>query len=298
MEVVPGSVWSEGTHRPLVVLCGWLGAQPCNLRRYEELYSGMGFCVWSRVATAAMVANATFSQPPLAVPRSWPHKSSATVTNTMESLAWVVLGEIDLSTFPFVSFHVFSNSGCFLWENICSIVRLSERENNGILADPVPHPVLRRLEAIRERIMGVVFDSCPGDDLSRLPNALNFCTLEEQIRVILSTRYAFFYFPSVQREVQKRAKAYIGNRVSDAWSLPQLYLYSEDDSLAPFRTLNEFVERRKQLHGSRIIWSKVWSKSAHCSHLYHHPQEYQKSVSSFMNVCMMHNLTKHQRSRL
>lgn len=288
-----------GPQRPLVVLFGWLGCQPSNLRRYVKLYSAMGFCVWFKVATPVMVVNSAFLQTDLTVPRTWPHQQKlSSAANTMEELAWSLLAEVDSSKFSFVFFHVFSNGGCFLWEKTARIFHLGQVDHTSSLPDDMPRPVQLRLESLRERVVGTVFDSCPGFDLHRLPDALNHCSWTEKMKVLISTRYAYFDLPSVQKEVQLRCEDYKKALTDDSWNLPQLYIYSENDNLAPFQDLKELVMRRQQLHGSDIVWSKTWSKSGHCSHYYHHPDDYRETISSFTKVCAMHSLPKNQLSRI
>ena len=290
---------SGGVHRPLVILFGWLGSKTQSYRRYQGAYADLGCDVWCRIATPLMVVESTYKQVPLTVPRMWPHHESSSSETTMEGLAWSILAEIDASTHPMVLFHVFSNGGCFLWDKIRSIFRLADGERESHSQMPhTPQPVKRGLEVLRDRIIGVVFDSCPGSDLHRLPDALKHCTFAEQLKVMFSSRYAFFHLASTQIEVESRAKEYMNSLTEDSWHLPQLYLYSEDDALAPSQSLDVLVNIRKKKHGSDIIWHKTWKESKHCSHFYHHPEDYREIISSFMKVCTQHSLTRHQRSRL
>jgi len=269
------------------------------------MYSKMGMAVCIRVASPAMVVKATLEQPSsLTIPRAWPYDqqtsspSLPSSSTTMEGLAWNVLAEIDslLPHHPIVFFHVFSNAGCFLWEQVTRILRPTGKDA-AITTEPTatiaaPRPIQLRLQSIADRIHGVIFDSGPGNDLHQLPLALSYATLLEKLGVVFSTRYLLL--PWSQQRVEQRAKDYANTFRQDGWDLPQLYFFCESDALAPHEFLRQLVEHRQQAHGVERIQCRVWKESTHCAHLYRHPHEYRATLSSFLDQCIMLSL----RSRL
>ena len=280
----------DGTYRPLVVIVGWLGCQPRQLKRYERLYKQLGFSVICHIPTPTMVVLCTLPQHPPTVPQAWPYQQSISVKSlsTMEQLAWKLLADLhSLSRYPMIVFHVFSNGGCFLWEKISRILQL-DNDNNPCTT---PLPAQDRLQALRQRIMGVVMDSCPGSELHRLPEALQFCSWKDRAHVYVTTHYPFFRQASTQQQISRRVEEYMDRIRSDPWVLPQLFLFSEDDSLAgPANILKEIVAQRQQLIGSSHVQEKSWKTSSHCAHLYHHPESYQKALSSFLDYCTLQSL--------
>jgi len=271
----------DAVHRPLVVLAGWLGCQPRSLRRYEELYKQAGFRVMSRIATPSMVVNSVFSFPPLSVPPTWPNKMDE--PKTIQGLAWDILAEANSTLCPFVFFHVLSNGGCFVWEQIRRLLSLTQDNEKG-----VPEPVRRALTDLRKRSAGVVFDSCPGVELHRINEAMEYCTWKERLDAMLhgGVDYLFLNRPAVQQKIRERADLYIHNLRDDSWDLPQLYLYSQDDHLAPYKAIDDLVEDRKRLFGRNRIWSRKFASSKHCAHLLKHPEEYKMAVDSFVDSCI------------
>lgn len=305
-------VTNGGSYRPLVIIVGWLGCHPKQLRRYKQMYSKMGFACYEVIPSPSTVANATFEQKSLSVPRAWPYfqtlPSSSKHFAMMETLAWNVLAEIDALNHPMVLFHVFSNAGCFFWEKVNEILRLAiiiNTENNtnnsydqsNVSSNKLSKPIEQRLQLLRYRIVGTIFDSCPGSQLHRLPEALRYCTWQQYARVMFfNMKYIFFDWPAVQKEVQNRSRQYMTYLMDDKWDLPQLYLYSENDTLAPHESIKEIVEGRQRLYGHERIFQRLWKESSHCAHFFHHPEQYQEAVQSFVNVCISYSLS--QRSRL
>jgi hypothetical protein len=253
---------SPRTGRPLVILAGWLGSQPRSLRRYQALYEKLGLDVELRIATPAMVVEASRASPYLP-------KEDAPV-DSIQGLAWEVHESTQAR--PCWFFHAFSNGGCFVWEQVRKI-QLEEAR-----ATTNHHPPV-----------GIVFDSAPanyyGND--NLGKALSYCTWSEQASIQWQR---FLGGARMHQQRQDRAKEFWNTLRDDSTSanMRQLYLCSHDDQLTPFSDLNELVQHRKQMLGSDRVWLKDWESSPHCTHLLHHPDEYQQTVEAFVDVCL-HN---------
>lgn len=273
--------------RPLVVLFGWLGCQPKFLRRYEAFYQKSGCHVISRIARPYVIVKTVFASNELNIPRSFPRKMTEHPQSVQDE-AWRVLAEIDESDAPYVFFHVFSNGGCFVWEQIRQILDLSEDKSPKM--DDVPEPVRRALARIRQKTSGVIFDSCPAEKLELIHLAMNYCTFSERLETLTKTGFDYLLLPyrtQLQDTAKMRAKQYMTNLREDPWNLPQLYLYSMDDQLAPYEAIENLVHERQLMHGKDRIFRRVWSKSGHCAHILHHPEEYQTAVTSFVERCML-----------
>lgn len=207
---------STNSRRPLVVLAGWLGCKPSQLRRYEDLYRKQGFQVVSRIATPTMVYESVFQLP---LEREITYESSP--PSTMRGLAVDVLQQVSLSDSPCFLVHAFSNGGCFLWEQIRD-VRHSFIGNGGT-----------RLP----NLIGVVFDSCPGSKLHYIDRALQYCSFSERVQVAINIgirRYWFLHSKPVEEEIRQRTESYREKLRNDASITPQLYIYSRDDPLCKF----------------------------------------------------------------
>lgn len=299
------------TTRPLVVLLGWLGCQPKNLRRYEALYQG--FEIVTRVATPAQVVRAVLTQPNqnnnVKAPHTWPYSSHQQPYNsnndnsnnnvpqihsaqqlTVEDLAWDILAEMEESEAPVVFLHIFSNGGGFVWEALLRI--LAARDNN------YPGPVQQRLAAIEQRLAGVIVDSAPSVDLHRLADALAWVSWRDKLDMLLwQAEPAWLYHwwwkwnsPVVQESLQQRCKLYL-----QAWTepavarrIPMLFLYSQNDPLCSPVAIQNIVQTLPHAQ------SVCWQDSIHCGHLLRHAADYQTAVQDFVQT----NLTKPDNSHL
>lgn len=275
--------------RPLVVLAGWLGCRPTSLRRYESLYHKLGFGVVTRIATPRMVVmSSAQAASPVVLPAKWPHKRQR--VQTIHDLAWDVLSEIDSSQCSVLLLHVFSNGGCFVWEQVRNI--LSAR---GISAKH--EEAYAKLCTMRSKLSGVVFDSSPASysatDSGTLILAMQYCEWKERIVAYAQFALQLAFLSLAERE--ERAFSYFESMKSDPWDLRQLYLFSKDDPLANHDGIEELARHRQEQFGSDRISIRQWESSPHCCHLLKHPVDYEDALTTFVDQCLHGNV---QKSRL
>lgn len=274
--------------QPLVVVAGWMGCQPKFLRRYKEMYQRVGCQVLCRIAPPHMILQSVYALEPLILPVEWPKPEASTfVPPSLQELAWEILRSIHHSKSPAVIFHVFSNCGCFVWEQIRSILNQATERN-----DRIPDNMRTHLLSIRERMVGIVFDSGPCSGLHRIQDALNYCTWQERLNVAMKGGFDYLLVaqPARQQMIRSRNDAYMQSMRNDTWDIPQLYFYSKDDELCPFDVLHELVRHRQRTFGRGRVWSTTWESSPHCKHLVQNPVEYQAAVESFVEACLQGNL--------
>lgn len=304
---------SGSSHKnSIVVLAGWLGSQPKSLRRYETLYRNLGVpVVLSHIAPPFAIVQTVLQVPPvqrIQVPHRWPnqHKKVAGV----QDVAWNILKDVHDETGR-TSFymHVFSNGGCFVWEQIREILLLPSRQSNHKSnesesremrenAPILSSEVANILSKLRQQLAGVVFDSCPVADLHRLPDALRYCSWIERLNVIRYCGFDHMFIQSnakVYGHVKDRMDAYVSGLISDPLQIPQLYVYGRDDPLAPASFIDELVQERKQRIGSDRIMSVCWDKSLHCGHLLKHPEQYSDVIERLLTYESNGNLMFHSK---
>jgi Eukaryotic protein of unknown function (DUF829) len=302
-----------GSHQnSIVVLAGWLGSQPKSLRRYENLYRNLGVpVVLTHIAPPFAIVRTVLQVPPvqpIQVPHRWPsqHRRVAGV----QDVAWNILKDLhDESSRTSIYMHVFSNGGCFVWEQIREILSLSLRQSNHQLNESESKytagdtPVLSLevadiLSKLRQQLAGIVFDSCPVADLHRLPDALRYCSWTERLNVV---RYCGLNHMFIQGDakvydrVKNRVVAYVSGLVSDPLQIPQLYVYGRDDPLVPASFIDEIVQERKRRMGSDRVLSICWDHSLHCGHLLKHPEEYSTVIKSLLTYESKGNLMYHSK---
>jgi Eukaryotic protein of unknown function (DUF829) len=288
-------------NRSLVVLAGWLGSQPKSLRRYESLYRKLGIpLVLTRIAPPFSVVQAVL-QPlpvqPIQVPNEWPNKYNN--VTAVQDLAWNILKDIhEEKSCDRFYMHVFSNAGCFVWEQIRQILQMTpytgntndkpnKTTNEGTYTDTplLSQDVVHILSTLRRKLAGVVFDSCPIADLHRLPDALQYCSWTERLNVIRYCGFEHMFIqsdPKLNERVRIRIKSYVSGLKTDPLRIPQLYLYARDDPLAPASFIDEIVNYRKARIGIDQITHCCWDESLHCCHLLKHPQDYSNAVENYL----------------
>lgn len=286
--------------RPLIVLAGWLGAQPKHLRRYQELYlhcrdsvDAGGDAVVLRYITPPHTVVREVIHPMelnIDVPKDWPQDwyrgnntrcNGSIATRTIQSLTWKILADVaqlqQQQKCNRWMFHAFSNGGCFVWERIRNILQSDSYQDHDTICN------------LKRTFAGVVFDSCPALELHRLEQALVHCTLAEKVAILWHNGINYIrmnHDQVIQRRTHQRCEDYANGMRNDALTTPQLYLYSKDDPLAPYTFIEQLVEHRKRLIGHDVIFQRVWDISVHCGHLLKHPKEYEMSVKAFVQICL------------
>lgn len=291
------------TQRPLVVLAGWLGCQKHSLKRYEQLFASKGFDVLSEVATPTMVVEACFPKtmppPALKIPKGWPNHSATTPQGSMQDFTWDILRQIYQRDPSYFIFYAFSNGGCFVWEQMRGILNLvgatsttmddDNPRNDGtkLIRNEEEH---RALQTLQTKTAGVIFDSCPSFDLVKVSHALAYCTPYERLEIAKGHGLDIAFFPSWlspsrTATAEARGKVYGKTLLEDTSTTPQLYIYSQSDSLIPATTIDELVDFRRQLVGKDRIFRRKFVTSRHCAHFIDNKEEYAESIESFLQVC-------------
>ena len=296
----------------IVVLAGWLGSQPKSLRRYEALYRSLGVpVVYTHIAPPFTIVQSVLeSSPvePIQLPQGWPKEQRK--ISRLQDLAWNILKDVhDETSCNSFYLHVFSNGGCFVWEQIRQILSLPlsnlHFNNKGKTDLIIDMPVLSVdvadiLFKLRQQLAGVVFDSCPVADLHRLPDALRYCSFAERLNIIRHCGFDHMLIqsdPKIHDRVQNRIQSYVSGLVADPLQIPQLYVYGRDDPLAPASFIDELVQKRKESIGDPIM-SCCWDESLHCGHLRMHPHEYSAAIESLLTYEQKDNICITQSSKI
>jgi hypothetical protein len=117
--------------------------------------------------------------------------------------------------------------------------------------------------------------------------ALHHCTWRERIgayaQLLLHVPILTGYRLS---ELERRTTEYFESMRNDPSGIPQLYLFSKDDTLAQHGPIEELARHRQRLFGRERILLQEWESSPHCAHLLKHPVEYEVAVSTFAEFCL------------
>lgn len=270
------------SRRPLVVLGGWLGCQPRWLKRYEDLYKSLGFDVLSYIATPRQVVHSTLDLvPAIEVPPQWPVQIPEE-SESMQQLAWHLLGNVHNKQPPAFLFHAFSNGGCFLWENTRRILDVNINVS-------CSQPEKEILKALRGSLKGVIFDSCPAwMNPGGLRAALQFCPPIERLELLMRFGPGVILYDgqeTVQKHAQRNCDLFKFLR-EDPLDIPQLYLYCKNDPLSDFQKIDDLFQYRHSTQKSSVMQHR-WDESTHCAHLRIHPIEYVREVKDFADISLL-----------
>lgn len=291
--------------KPLVILCGWLGGQLPQLRRYEELWKKLGYATYPLVASTAAVVDACLHlQSDVKILRPLPPKDfSNIVTNNnvlppppppplfqskMPDWAWHITDIIHQRQPECFVMHVFSNGGCFVWEMMNRLWEhhaSSSTNKSDDLEDASTAQMLQHQQSI---CIGVIFDSCPawfGDNPKGLWAVLQTCPPEDLQAVV--ELYGEHALQNLDKNLcRQRNQEYLDCLAQCAPMIPQLYLYSHDDLFANATYITKLIERRRrkrrQQCSAPTIMVQQWERSQHCAHLRKHPEDYQRAIQQFV----------------
>ena len=277
-----------------VILAGWLGSTHRALDKYADLYRKMKFCrciVHPVIAPPMSVVEASLVEDDLS------HMKNLAVSLVDRVSSWMEGGEGE-GCFEEVSqaeklviFHSFSNGGCFLLEQFRNLMYSTGNS-----------PCGKNI-----RIVGTIFDSSPafysnndvfyGGQLSR---AMQYTSWFDRmrIRLYLSGRAWRKRKMGVkfEEEVRERARTYWRRMLEHGAPCtsspndpePELYLYSNVDSLCPIKPLESLIRHRSnevKHQRRRHVMKVLFDKSPHCCHIRTQPHIYELSVKNFLEFC-------------
>ncbi|XP_071495175.1 transmembrane protein 53-like [Diadema antillarum] len=251
-DATDGSVSSRSRKRmsgiPVVYLLGWLGCQDKHLAKYSALYESEGFITIRYIAKTDYIFSSK-------------QNMRAVSVKVLESLF-----ELDLQENP-VFFHVFSNAGGYVYRGITDI-----------LCGPSPG------QFAQLQVRGVVFDSSPSRPTmmtafraisSSQPPSQHW--LISRIKAFLI--WAFFMILGLRANSQRLT--YFDAILRDKIACPQLFLYSEADSIVPCEDIQKVIQGRRG-RGFKVR-EVMWKDSEHVSHLLKHRDEYKAACIEFVN---------------
>jgi hypothetical protein len=247
-------------NQPLVVLAGWLGSKPRHLKHYAKFYETLGFQVLIEIASPFQIV--------LAATQKHGILKNGAIANTIQHLARSVIEAAHDLNPSYIIFHVFSNGGGFLWE----AVRFE-----------LFHWIQTFTASVRKRISGIIFDSAPANyshNDNLILNVLDYC--EDQDEKSKINKYLQSMTDDQRMKSKERSHDFWYRMRNCSFPIPHLYVYSKDDSLTPYRYLEELVQHRERLFGKDMTRSLVLDSSPHCQHFRTHQDEYTSAIIGFV----------------
>ncbi|KAK3224145.1 hypothetical protein Dsin_011170 [Dipteronia sinensis] len=151
---------------------------------------------------------------------------------------------------------------------------------------------------VMEKIKGCVVDSGGGDPFSTQVWALGFVDSLPRKRgaprlppmesphmdkiILLFLLETFFYIlvnlPRLKERL-KRTKSIL----KEKQTFPQLYMYSTDDKVIPFKSIEMFMEEQKKM--GRNVISFNFGSSSHIGHYWNFRNRYSSMLGDFLKQC-------------
>lgn len=242
-------------HGGVVVVFGWVSIHERHLKNYVDLYASLG---WDSLVCYADFLNAIH-----------PQKATA--------LAFLVLNEVieELRVRPCpIVFAAFSGASKACMYKVFQII---EGTCEGHL-NPDDNQLLKSC------LSGHIYDSCPVDFTSdfgarfalhpsilKMPGSFIVSWIAKGVTSGLDALF-LTKFESQHTEYWQTLLSSVG------LGAPYLILCSENDDLAPYRVICNFVHRLRYLGGD--VKLVKWSGSPHVGHYMNYPIQYKAAVSA------------------
>lgn len=232
---------------PLVILLSWMGANPRGLAKYKAFYEARG-------CEVHVVMNGL---------------KTAIFPPASQRQAQYIADVIDVQHAERPVFvHAFSiGTGIY-----------------GLLLDKLVKEGGEKLDGLRSRLAGVVFDSGPAPIFPHdVAKGLHTVCPPVPKPVWEAAARAFFFVTQARKAFEKGEKALAEVQHAAA---PQLYFYSKDDKVIPGLgdAVEGFIEENKR-RGVEV-YKTFWERSVHATHLKMHPKDYVGNLDAFVKRCM------------
>ena len=247
---------------PLVLIIGWANCRQNQVARYSEIYENQG-CTTISVSLCQLYRGSLFFE-------SLFVDDTKIVIDAMKS-------QLDVCCNRPVFLQLFSLIGPYMYINILHYYYQ-------LAKDHVQFAKLQKANGeIIPNIRGIVYDS-PLIEPATAKTCANTLSVGVTNTTLLSMigRFSDVVFPYIENETYgicskllKRAPIL----------LPQLYLYSKVDHIAPYKDIVEFIEYQKSIGAA--VKSKMWEDSYHVGHFRKYPKEYENLVISFIKESML-----------
>lgn len=240
----------EEDKRPVVVLLGWAGCQDKYLAKYSAIYEEKS-CITLRYTAPVDCLFLRRDKMPYIGKR----------------LVQVLLDK-SLGEHP-IFFHIFSNGGAFLYEYVSVAMQQagSPFQVKGVIFDSAPGE--RRVLSLYRAISAII----GGHPLTNIP--MSFV-----ITFFLSVIWIVEIF--IQSSLRKgKMMASLASLAEEPYSCPQLFLYSNTDTLISSADVEKFATRRAE-RGVKVEMV-LFTDSPHVKHFTTYRDVYVNTVCNFVN---------------
>lgn len=246
IQKTPESQPSVGD-RYLIVLLTWYTAKQCEVDKYCNIYHSKGFDV-VQIKTKI-------------IQFFWPN---AALSYSEEILQYLLHKQYENMSFIIHGMSI----GAYSY----FVTLMFANEN------------LKLYSSFPKRIAGVILDSVTVGGTDRMLEGVSI-SFSSNPFVRRTIRWlGWYYFWIFKSQTSDRYEDMIWWYLSGAVPVPNLFVYSMNDVMSDHCAIEAIVEHlREQGH---LVHTKWWEHSGHAAHLHHHPQEYVKTIESFLKTVL------------
>ena len=246
---------------PVVLLLGWAGSKDKNLKKYQSIYSTMGYHVIRFAPSNGLTFMETKSHP----------KYTYELLNLMKD-------QYQLTSNPIVT-HIFSNASlCILYQHI--INEITQNKSS--------------YEFFKTNHRAAIFDSAPGLAVSPMQLLRGISDLIKPQFKSAIMRYlvsSVLVSGAVGYHLVNLGDHYFTNMYktfqADSRLVPTLVFYSTIDKLISGKNIAEQCRQKKLLHPNLYLKAIEYTDAEHVLIYAKHPDEYLKYVSDHLRMCRL-----------
>ncbi|KAK0098048.1 hypothetical protein PV326_011583 [Microctonus aethiopoides] len=244
----------EDDKRPVVILLGWAGCQDKYLAKYSAIYEEKSYITLRYIAPVECLF--------------WRRDKLPNIAKQLLE----VISDKSLDQHP-IFFHIFSNGGAFLYQHI------------SLAMEQAKNPL---------QVKGVIFDSAPGQrrltSLYRAISAIIGGNLLKNIPMscVITAFVAMLWIYEIISRAWGKSQLTPGDVISlseEPHSWPQLFLYSNADTLIPAVDIEKFANRRAERGVN--VQLVLFTDSPHVKLYAMYPDVYINTVRNFIHGCLM-----------
>jgi hypothetical protein len=271
----------------VVILLGWWGAQKRNVHKYGQLYQQRN-CA-TIVGVPGKIATLRMDEAALSVYAQEGAVQTATILRSLENA--------QKRSIP-VIFHLFSNGGCFVFEQMelliqkASVNAEEEKEEKS-----TPEDTDQDLLLVRARLRGQIFDSSPANltahsGTAALEGAFPNVLVASILKGVLLSMHTVTHVRDKLFGMPTRTETFWNRYLESYMCRHQAFVYSSHDRVTDHVQLDELIQSRKTKFPDLTIMVKKFDDSEHCTHYPKHKEEYTEFVFEFLDMVATSDMTK------
>lgn len=268
----------------VVVLLGWWGAQKRNVHKYGQLYQQRN-CA-TIVGVPDKIATLRVDEAALSVYAQECVVETATMLRGLESA--------QKRPIP-VTFHLFSNGGCFVFEQMELLFQKASA--NAEEEGSTPKDTDQDLLLVRDRLRGQIFDSSPAyltaqSGTAALEGAFPNALVASILKGVLLSMHSATHVRDKLFGIPTRTETFWNRYLESNLCRHQAFVYSSHDRVTDHVQLDELIQYRNKKFPDLTIMVKKFDDSEHCTHYPKHKEEYTEFVTEFLGAVVTSDMKK------